>query len=244
MRSKTRFQVIFWSHFFVASIALVACGNHQQAATEQPAPVANQPVTYPKDTFTPGLLLSHVELRLDNSQSYALYLPQGYTDSSKLPVILFFDPHGEGSKPDSVYSKLADKYHFILMGSNNSKNLLDFGQTTVFANNMLNEAISRYHVDQTKITMAGFSGGAKVAMNTGAANPLVGTIIYAGAESEITPNHPLTLLGFAGKMDMNYTDLVQYDWDLKKTTIPHYLIECKGKHEWPTADVYEDAFKF
>ncbi len=198
-------------------MAAVSC-NHNSGQQEQVQSNPSQPVTYPKDTFSPGVVISHVALRLDDAQSYALYLPVGYTDSSKLPVILFFDPHGEGDLPLKLYHELADKYHFILMGSNNSRNLIDFSQTTVFANNLANEAVARYSIDPSKITMMGFSGGAKVALNAGSLNPMVSTIIYAGSKEDVTPNHPVTLLGFAGTKDMNYTDVVQVRLGFEKNS--------------------------
>jgi predicted esterase len=228
-----------------AMLALACCNsNSSQPQTQPVETVPAQPVTYAKDTFGTGTVIPQVPLHIDAAQSYALYLPAGYSDSAKLPVIIFFDPHGEGALPVKLYHQLADKYHFILMGSNNSRNLIDFSQDLVFANNLINEALERYSIDKSKITLMGFSGGAKVALGAGAENPLISTIIYAGSKDDIRPNHAITLLGFAGTRDMNYTDLVQFNWDLKKTQLPHYFVEWKGKHEFPSAEVFNDAFQF
>ena len=73
------------------------------------------------DTFEPGKVITHVICKTDPKQSYALYIPEK-GNKEVLPVVYFFDPHGDGSLPLNKYRALADKYDFILTGSNNSKN--------------------------------------------------------------------------------------------------------------------------
>jgi predicted esterase len=231
---------------FSTILLLTACkGNTASTATEQQTAQPSAPV-YPKDTFAVSKVLPNVPLRKDASQSFALYLPSVYNDTSKLPVIIFFDPHGDGTVPLTLYYKLAEKYGYILIASNNSKNMVPFAQTALFADNLVEEARLRLHADENRISYCGFSGGAKVAMLNGATNPYIHKIIYAGANAEVQPTHPINVLGFAGVRDMNYTDLVYYDRDkeLDNQHIQHMLVEWKGKHEFPSADVFEDAFSF
>jgi hypothetical protein len=83
-----------------------------------------------------------------------------------------------------------------------------------------------------------------VALLGAAQNPSVSTVIYCGAAEQINPNHQLSLLGFAGTKDMNYTDVVAFDWSLKTSPLKHLLIEWNGKHEFPKAEVFKDAFLF
>jgi predicted esterase len=232
---------------FAAVLALLSCNQQQQQSVAQEQPAAAAPATPAvpaKDTFTSGHVIPVVPLRLDANQTFALYLPKGYSDSVKFPAIIFFDPHGDGSLPLVMYHELADKYHFVLLGSNNSKNLVSFEQTSVFSYNLANEAKTRFSVDPNRISFCGFSGGAKVALLSGSYNPLIKTIIYCGAKVDLQPTHPITLLGFAGTRDMNYTDVVDFDNTLKDPLIKHYLIQWNGKHEFPTADVFMDAFTF
>src|SRR5580658_5440998 len=135
MFPKSFFQTINTGLLLLLSLVFFSCRQPKQEAQSTEAIIAQQPVTYPKDTFKTGVVIPSVGLRLDATQTYALYLPAGYADSAKLPVIIFFDPHGEGALPLNLYHDLADKYHFVLMGSNSSKNLIDYNQTSVFANN-------------------------------------------------------------------------------------------------------------
>jgi hypothetical protein len=106
----------------------------------------------------------------------------------------------------------------------------------------VNEVTQRLKVQNTNLTLCGFSGGAKVALLSAAENIRIPRVIYCGAAANITPNHPLNLLGFAGTRDMNYTDVVAFDKSLNASTIKHSLIEWQGKHEFPDAKTFADAF--
>ena len=221
-----------------------SCNQHSNS-TPPPEPAPAVPVTYPKDNFKVGEVIPSIPLHMDAAESFALYLPKGYTDTSKLPAIIFFDPHGDGTVPLNLYHDLADEYHYVLIGSNTSRNGIPLDQTQAIAVNLFSESKSRISINPSKITYCGFSGGAKVALLSGASNPEIANIIYAGAKVDITPNHTIALLGFAGLRDMNYSDLVMFEREtLAKLPFKHYLIEWKGKHEFPTADVFRDAFIF
>ena len=222
---------------------LVSCNQQASTASNTETQAAAQAAP-PKDNFKTGEIIASVPVRMDIRQSFALYLPKGYTDTSNLPAIIFFDPHADGSLPLNLYRDLADKYHYVLIGSNTSKNGIPLQELQAIAYNLFNEAKTRLSVNPSKITYCGHSGGAKVALLSGASNPAIANVIYCGAKVDITPNHPLTVIGFAGLRDMNYTDLVMFDQALQSTPIKHYLIEWKGKHEFPTADVFNDAFVF
>src|SRR5262249_30997679 len=58
----------------------------------------------------------------DSNQSYALYLPLSYTVEKHWPMIYFFDPRGQNRRPIEMYKDIAEKYGFIIAGSNNSRN--------------------------------------------------------------------------------------------------------------------------
>ena len=77
-----------------------------------------------------GKVHEHISCSANTLFTYALYLPSACnnrfdksTVQKRFPVILAFDPHGDGSLPVKRFSSLAGKYGFILMGSNDSKNM-------------------------------------------------------------------------------------------------------------------------
>lgn len=196
-----------------------------------------------KDQSQLSRVIAHVNTTEENGTDYALYLPSNYSSAAHLPVIIFFDPHGDGNLPLNKYSALAEAKKFILIGSNTSKNGMSFDAGIQVANSLIREAKQRYHVAENEIALCGFSGGAKVAMLAGAANTDVSSIIYCGAvQPWQSLTHEISLLGFAGLRDMNYSDLVNFSLSPQLLKISHYLIEWQGKHEWPDADVFQYAF--
>src|SRR5438309_3736361 len=73
----------------------------------------------------PGEIHASVAVQADSSYSYALYLPSSYTPQKPWPILLAFDPFGHGLSPVKLFQKGAEKYGFIVVGSNNSRNFSD-----------------------------------------------------------------------------------------------------------------------
>lgn len=191
-----------------------------------------------------GAFLSSEQIAHDTIFTYAAYIPGSYEERGDLPVIIFLDPQGEGLTPVEQYKNLAAKYGVILMGSHDSRNGMPMMQADVIVRALLREATERFGVGGERVAVAGHSGGAKVALTTGARNTDITTVFYSGSATYIKPNHPITVVGFTGLRDMNYTDLIMFHRSLEGTDTEHYLIEWPGPHEWPAAEIYADAFAF
>ncbi|MBX7205054.1 MAG: esterase family protein [Bacteroidia bacterium] len=225
-------------------LLLAACeSGAKKTLPREVIPPVEQTTPSPKDSFETGKVIPAVALQNSPADSFALYLPEGYTPGKKYPVILFFDPQGAGVYPVTLYQKLAEGYQVILAGSNSSKNGLPFEHLQTMALQLLQDITERLSVDETKIAFCGHSGGAKVALISGANLAQVSTIIYTGAVAQINPTHPFTLIGFGGTKDMNYTDLVSFEWSLAKSNLPHYFFEWNGAHEFPKAEVFKNALE-
>src|SRR5947209_5644709 len=69
-----------------------------------------------------GQIIDAVKCVADRSQSYALYLPSNYSPDRTWNVILAFDPGARGRRPVERYQAAAEKYGYIVAGSNNSRN--------------------------------------------------------------------------------------------------------------------------
>src|SRR5437868_1233368 len=104
-------------------LVIASCNSNSSAS--QPATSYTAPALPKKDSFERGVVIASIVLQDYPGQAFALYLPKTYSDSSKLPVIIFFDPHGDGSVPLNLYKDLAEQFHYILIGSNTSKNGMD-----------------------------------------------------------------------------------------------------------------------
>jgi hypothetical protein len=69
-----------------------------------------------------GKVIESVVTSRDPSQSYALYLPSNYTPEKSWPLLLCLDPRARGAIPVKLFSEAAERYGWIVIGSNNSRN--------------------------------------------------------------------------------------------------------------------------
>ncbi len=155
--------------------------------------------------------------------------------------MIFFDPQGDGCTPLNLYRKLAEDHHTILVSSNNSRNGIETALVLSIANHLITEIYSRFPVNHHQVALCGFSGGAKVALLSAQQHPEIPVVIYCGAVIPVRLATNTRLLGFAGLRDMNYTDLVGFQ---KNDPARNLLIQWNGKHEFPNAAVFKDAFYF
>ncbi|MEO8862450.1 MAG: hypothetical protein ABI358_13570 [Ginsengibacter sp.] len=196
------------------------------------------------DTFETGKIIAKIMCIADPSESYALYIPLKNANKP-LPVIYFFDPHGDGSFPLIKYKALAEKYNFILIGSNNSKNGNDWPTTENVWNTLANDSQKRLKISTNRIYTCGFSGGAKVATYVALNHHEVKGVIANGAALPgitMAGNFNFSFTAIAGEGDMNMTDLVAITNDLDKTQVRHRIIFFDGIHEWAPESTMDIAF--
>jgi predicted esterase len=192
-----------------------------------------------------GKIIPKVTCQKYYTISYALYLPKNYTAALKFPVIIAFDPHGSGILPLEKYKDLADKYGYILMGSNDSKNGLDMNTSGVIIDALFSETSGRYSIDSTRIYVMGFSGGARIACIIGLYQGGAAGVIGCGAGFPAT-NQPIRFkpdyISIAGNADFNMNELINLDKQLDEAKFTHASIFFNGKHDWPPVEIMENAF--
>ena len=69
-----------------------------------------------------GQIIEKVVCANNAAQSYALYLPSSYSPTGKWPILYAFDPGARGKIPLERFKEAAEKYGWIVVGSNNSRN--------------------------------------------------------------------------------------------------------------------------
>jgi len=192
-----------------------------------------------------GKIMPSVSCLKDFNITYALYLPKTYTPALKFPAIIAFDPHGSGILPLQKYKDLADKYGYILIGSNDSKNGQDMNTSGAIIDALFGETSGRYTIDSTRIYVMGFSGGARIASMIGLYEGGVAGVIGCGA-GFMSTNQPARFkpdyISFAGNADFNMNELIELDKQLDKDNFTHASVIFNGKHDWPPVEVMEEAF--
>ena len=234
----------------ISFVSLLSCSsshrNNAETAANPETPQASVSNTK-EENVVKGQVINKVVCRADTSQSYALYLPSDYVSSKTYPVVFAFDPHGDGSLPLKNYKELAEKYHFILAGSNNSKNGTSWEDAEKIANVFFNDVQTRYYYNSQRIYCLGFSGGARIANSLTMKNGSITGVICAGAAAPASPSTNMRenyyFMSIAGNADFNYVEMKKYDLvDLAGHNIKHRLLVFDGKHEWPPLATMDEAF--
>lgn len=190
-----------------------------------------------------GQIIASVECAADASQTYALYLPSNYRPDRTWSVILAFDPGARGRVPVERFQAAAEKYGYIVAGSNNSRNG-SWKVSTAAAQAMWNDVIHRFAVDDRRIYAAGFSGGARVAMGLAmGTGKLAGVIAASAGFPDATPRKsvPFAVFGTAGTEDFNYLEMRDLERGL---TSPHHVEIFEGGHDWSPTEVATEAIEW
>ena len=199
------------------------------------------------DSIPRGQIVERIEALNDSSQSYALYLPSNYTPDRKWPVLYAFDPGARGRVPVERFKEAAEKYGWIVLGSNNSRN----GPWNVVVNAwnaMLKDSHQRFAIDDARMYATGFSGGARAAVRIAAGCKCLAGVMASGAgfPVDLAPSLQMhfVFFGAAGVDDFNYPELKNLEEPLTKAGIIHRVQTFDGRHDWPPVSVATAAVEW
>jgi len=194
-----------------------------------------------------GQVIEKIQALNDSSQSYALYIPSNYTPDRKWPVLYAFDPGARGRTPVEHFKEAAEKYGWIVVGSNNSRN----GPWDLAANAwnaMQIDTHHRFSIDEERMYATGFSGGARAAVRIAVACKCLAGVMANGAgfPTDLAPSPQMhfVFFGAAGVDDFNYPELKNLQEPLTKAGINHRVQTFAGRHEWPPVSVATAAVEW
>ena len=207
----------------------------QQNAAPNPAP--------PQDLQT-GVVISKVICAAQPEQSYALYLPSHYTREKLWPIVYAFDPDARGEMPVALMKDAAERYGYIVVGSNNSQNG-PWKLEADAAQAMARDAQARLATDNQRAYFAGLSGGARFASALAQRCNCAAGVLMSGAGfapgSPPAPGGTFAVFATVGTFDFNYGELVELDSRLEALHYAHMLRRFDGIHEWAPAAVMNEA---
>jgi tetratricopeptide (TPR) repeat protein len=198
-----------------------------------------------QETLTPGKIIDHVTIDADKTQSYSLYLPSRFDGKTKLPIIYVFDPGARGKTAVQVFSDAAEKHGYIVAGSNDSRNGLSGDILMPIFNKISTDTHRRFPIDDSRIVMAGFSGGARVASIFAYSCKCAFAVIGSGAgfwqNIEINNKLPFIFFGAAGYDDLNYFELRSLSERLYAAQATYRVEFFNGPHQWIPTSLAEKA---
>lgn len=195
--------------------------------------------------FIVNKVYPEVKCIADTNITYSVFLPQHYTKEKPCPVLILFDPHGDGLLPVNLFNGEAGKNGFIVAGSNNSKNGMPVDQTTAIYNQILSDVSTRFTIEKKAVYVGGFSGGSRVAGAVAITEGGIAGVIGCGAGLpgiNQKPLNPFSYLAVVGNQDFNYTEMQQLNKSLEQAGYQHHLLVFDRIHQWPPKEVLPEIF--
>ena len=215
------------SRLAVVVLVLCGCARSDSAQAELPR----------------GIVIDRVECASDATQTYALYLPSGYSPERRWSVLLAFDPAARGPVMVEKYRVAAEQYGVIVAASNNSRNG-PVAVSTAAAQSMSADVSRRFSIDPERVYLTGLSGGARVAMGIALSRNHIAGVIASSAgfpDSQPRGRVDFAVFGTAGTEDFNYVEMRILD---RKLSSPHFLAVFRGGHALPPDEVAVDAVEW
>lgn len=196
-----------------------------------------------------GQVLEQVACEADPTQTYALYLPSGYTAEKRWPIVYAFDPLARGAVPVRLYKDVAEKYGFVLAGSNNSRNF-SLANSVKSANAVWRDTRTRLSLDTRRTYTTGFSGGARIAglIAVRCSQCQIAGVIAHGAgypDGLKSPEEGRTLYFLAvGDQDFNWAEVITVREQREDLGMPYRVRVFPGGHQWAPPAIMDDALRW
>ncbi len=196
-----------------------------------------------------GTPVEAVACAADAEQSYALYLPSAYSHTRRWPIIYCFEPGARGPIPIRLFREAAEKFGYILVCSNNSRNG-PWEPAIRALQAVWDDTQARLRIDNDRVYSAGHSGGAKMALLFGLFlnRPWAGVISCCGGlpEGMTTEALPKDLAVFVatGLTDFNYWPSRNIVAAMNELGVANHLEVFAGGHAWMPGAVAMNAISW
>ncbi len=177
--------------------------------------------------------------QLSPSITYEIYTPNAEANCSNLPLLIVIDPQGNSKFAVEKFKYAASRFKCIVLSSSSIKNgNRDF---VTILNTMIDDVRSKY-VDGKVILLAGFSGGARMALNYAQYFPVKG-IISCGALATHEQLNAIKapVICLIGMADFNFIEAAQYVFNPEQSPQNLSLEFTKDTHAWPDSEMLSNA---
>jgi predicted esterase len=193
----------------------------------------------------PAQGIRQLEVRNHQGQSYWMFVPSHYTADGAWPVLYCLDPGARGRVPVERFAAAAERAGFLVAGSNNSRNG-PMAPSQEAINLMLADTHDRFSIDDSRVYVAGLSGGARVALQWAQNGHIAGVIACSAGFGPPGPPKqiPFRIFATTGWDDFNHDELYHLSRELARRNVPHRFVEFEGGHEWMPAALADECFGF
>jgi poly(3-hydroxybutyrate) depolymerase len=204
------------------------------------APPQRAPDALPTAQVVDSLACLH-----DPAQHYAFYLPSNYHPGRQWPILYAFHAGARGRVPVELYGEPAERFGYIVVGSNNSRNGPQ-APVVEAVEAIWQDTHARFSIDPKRVYATGMSGGtfpaALIATTYGAG------IIACGGAAKPDPSTrdapKFAWLGVAGDADFNYIPTRDVVRVFASRGCTARLLTFDGGHVWPPKELATRAIEW
>ncbi|HZU24387.1 MAG TPA: hypothetical protein VFA04_02640 [Bryobacteraceae bacterium] len=191
-----------------------------------------------------GRIIDRVVCTGDDRQSYALYLPPAYSPDRPWPILYCLDPLARGRIPVERFAKAAGAAGWIVAGSNNSRNAAPRESRDAIVS-IVRDTHERFAIDNDHVYVAGFSGGARLAL-AWARNGRIAGVVASGAAfgGPVPMDATFPVYGTAATDDFNFDEVYAMCVTLSRRGVPQHFAEWNGGHDWLPESLAGEAIDF
>ncbi|MEQ6123018.1 hypothetical protein AAON49_02310 [Pseudotenacibaculum sp. MALMAid0570] len=200
------------------------------------------------EEFEIGKVINQVPVK-NSSDTFSLYLPTKFNPNQLSSIVFIFDPSGNGNNGINVFVEAAERFNYILVCSNATKNGRSYEVNFAAANALFKTIFSTFSIDEKQMYAAGFSGGSRLASSIAALTNQFQAVIACGAGMTINnaykpKENMFSFIGLVGDRDMNYQEMLNTKKSLDKVGVTNELLIYEDTHRWPPKKQIERAFEW
>lgn len=205
--------------------------------------------SFSQSQFEKGEIINPIKVKGAQNESFALYFPKSYTTEIPSSIVFIFDPSGRGVNGIKPFVSSAEKFNYILVCSNDSKNG-SYQRNFDIVNRLFSHVFSEFNIDEKQIYTAGFSGGSRLASAIAVLTGSIQGVIACGAgfanvfEYRPQQDSKFSYVGLVGDEDMNYQEMLKAKLWLDKLNVDNELFVYEDGHRWPSSSQIERAFEW
>lgn len=174
--------------------------------------------------------------------TYEVYIPELKPTKDKLPLLVIIDANGAGKFALNKFKLAAREYPVILAASNYVKNGVEDYEIGI--QELIQDVKQKYPANNT-VYLAGFSGGARMAVGYGLAHPVNGMILCGAlAKADQIMALKCPVFSISGLDDFNFVETAQFIFN-DESAPKNLSIELNNaSHSWPDSLLLSNTFGF
>ena len=226
---------------------LLAASVLLAGSARQPSPKPESGNERP--ALAPGAISERIACRDDPKQGYAVYLPSSYVATRPWPVVYLLDARGRARIPLDRFRGAAEELGWVLVSSFNTRSDTHDDPNTPALRAMWKDTHERLALDDRRVYLSGFSGGARASLAFALQAPTAFAGVVgcgAGFPDENAPIRSLAFpyFGTVGDRDFNYYEMRALEQKLADAKAAFRIGYFEGGHEWPPAELAREALVF